>query len=142
MESLLFHDPKKLEVLAAVAMPDHAHLICFINRDAAREEYLLSDIMASIKSYSAHAINRKLKRKGHVWFDESFDHVIRHEEGIDAKIDYVKMNPIRAGLVNSPEEYPWLYAEDMVDWKACMNNEGQPWPALKACRKMREIREI
>ena len=111
MESLLFHDKMKLEVLAAVSMPDHAHLICFINRDAAREEYLLSDIMASIKSYSAHAINKKLNRKGHVWLDESFDHVIRHEEGIDAKIDYVKINPVRAGLVKAPGEYPWMYAE-------------------------------
>jgi len=142
MESLLFHDTKKLEVLAAVVMPDHAHLVCVMMRDTEGEEYLMSDMMRSIKSYSAHAINKCQKRKGHVWLDESFDHVVRHEEGIDAKIDYVKMNPVRAGLVKRPEDYPWLYAEDMVDWKVCSDEEGKPLPALQAWKKMREIRGL
>jgi len=56
-------------------------------------------------------VNKALKRSGTVWQDESFDHVVRHEEGLEKKIQYVRENPVRKGLVAKAEDYKWLWEE-------------------------------
>jgi hypothetical protein len=43
--------------------------------------------------------------KGKVWQDESFDHVLRSDESLAAKMAYVAENPVRAGLVKASAEY-------------------------------------
>src|SRR6266404_8240316 len=71
----------------------------------------VEQFLRRLKSESAHRINRLLARQGRVWQDESFDHVLRREEGIDAKLDYIRLNPVRAGLVLQPGEYRWMWFE-------------------------------
>jgi len=89
-------------------MPDHAHLIFtpVVNSEKS-EIYSLAEIMGGIKGASAQLINRKLDRRGRVWQTESFDHVLRSSESLDAKIDYILDNPIRAGLASKWEDYHW-----------------------------------
>ena len=71
-------------------MPDHVHLILTPLIDERRGEmFSLIRIMQSIKGSSARAINQRLRRNGPVWQEESFDHVLRSSEGLDAKIEYV-----------------------------------------------------
>ena len=53
-------------------------------------------------------MNRLIGREGPVWQDESFDHVLRLEESLEEKIEHIRMNPVRAGLIQKPEEYRWL----------------------------------
>ncbi len=55
--------------------------------------------MNGIKGASAHSINKLLKRRGHVWQDESFDHILRSEEKMISKVEYICQNPVRKGLV-------------------------------------------
>ena len=50
-----------------------------------REIFSLIEIMRGIKGASARAINECLGRHGPVWQEESFDHVLRSSEGLDAK---------------------------------------------------------
>jgi hypothetical protein len=73
--------------------------------------FLCQEIFQKVTSESAHRINRLLGREGRVWQDESFDHVLRREEGIDAKLDYIRLNPVRAALVLQPGEYKWMWFE-------------------------------
>jgi len=89
-------------------MPDHVHLVLTPLRDE-NGLFSVAEIMQGIKSSSAHQINRALNRTGQVWQHESFDHVLRREEGIEAKVEYVIQNPVRAGLVRNISEYPWLW---------------------------------
>ncbi|MGE5053521.1 MAG: transposase [Acidobacteriota bacterium] len=91
------HDHRlKYELYAAVVMPDHAHMILTpLVNEQSREIFSLIDIMRTIKSASAHLINRQLRRNGAVWQEESFDHVRRSSEGLDAKVEYVLQNPVR-----------------------------------------------
>jgi hypothetical protein len=70
--------------------------------------------MQGIKSSSAHQIVRLLNRQGQVWQHESFDHVLRREEDIRAKVAYIVQNPVRAGLVGAVSEYPWLWVSPEV----------------------------
>jgi len=97
-------------------MPDHVHLIFIPLVDyEAKEVYSLATIMDSIKGASAHGINKALGRKGRVWQAESFDHVVRSSEGLDAKIQYVLENPVRRGLVGEWSGYPWLWKKAFVN---------------------------
>ena len=61
-----------------------------------------------LKGYSAFRINRELGRTGSVWQDETYDHVIRGGEMQEMFI-YALFNPVRKGLVSTPEEYEWLW---------------------------------
>jgi hypothetical protein len=36
-----------------------------------------------------------------------FDHLIRHSESYAEKWEYVRLNPVRAGLVKTCQEWPW-----------------------------------
>lgn len=88
-------------------MPDHVHLV-LTPRYEGNSFFSVAEIMQGIKSASAHKINRELNRDGQVWQRESFDPVLRREESIHAKVEYMIQNPVRAGLVKSPAEYQWL----------------------------------
>lgn len=108
LESCVRADGRKYTLHAAVVMPDHVHLICMPLIDR-RGSISIPEITRTIKSESAHRINKALGRTGRVWQDESFDHVLRGNESLRKKVQYVLENPVRAGLVISPAEYPWLW---------------------------------
>ena len=97
-------------------MPDHVHLIFtpLINYEA-MEVCSLAEIMDAIKGVSAHKINKALGRKGRVWQPESFDHVLRSSENLDAKIEYVLENPVRQGLSVDWNSYPWVWRKPFVN---------------------------
>ena len=99
-----------INLYVALVMPDHVHMIFTpLTNYAAKEVYSLASIMDAIKGASSHKINHALGRKGTVWQAESFDHVLRSSESLDAKIAYILANPVRAGLVTRSEEYRWLW---------------------------------
>jgi len=90
-------------------MPDHVHLLLSPLSDSQGRPYALSEILKGIKGTSAIAVNKALGRKGKVWQSESFDHILRSEESLADKGDYLLNNPVRKGLAANPEEYPWLW---------------------------------
>lgn len=117
-------DGKRLKVHAVVVMPDHVHMIFTPlheaqpraavphNKGIGQADYFsFEEILGAIKGASAHSINKLLGRKGDVWQDESFDHVLRSEERLTEKVDYLCQNPFRKGLVALGEQYRWLWKE-------------------------------
>src|SRR5438045_469619 len=65
---------------AAVIMPDHAHALARpLPVDPARPTagavYDLSELIASVKKFSALRINRRRGRQGTLWQDERHDHI-------------------------------------------------------------------
>jgi REP element-mobilizing transposase RayT len=116
LECCLHDNGKKFDLRVAVVMPDHVHIIFTPLVDLeAMEVCSLAEIMNAIKGASAHKINRALGRRGRVWQPESFDHVVRSSEGLDAKIQYVLENPVRRGLVAEWTDYPWLWRKAFVN---------------------------
>jgi REP element-mobilizing transposase RayT len=101
-------DGTKCTLHGLVVMPDHVHLV-FTPLADDDGPISLPEILQKVKSESAHRVNKLLGRKGRVWQDESFDHVLRREEAIEAKLEYIRMNPVRAALVQEPEEYKWMW---------------------------------
>jgi len=92
-------------------MPDHVHLIFTPLSDELGNPFGLAEIIHGIKSSAAHSINKVLNRRGHVWQREFFDHLLRSDEKIREKVEYISQNPVRRSLVTSEDDYPWLWRE-------------------------------
>jgi REP element-mobilizing transposase RayT len=101
----------KMHIFGIVVMPDHVHMIFEPLTDGSGNPFSLSEIMNGIKGASAHSINKYLNRQGHVWQDESFDHILRSDEKAESKVEYICQNPVRKGLVNEVDDYAWLWRE-------------------------------
>jgi REP-associated tyrosine transposase len=99
---------------AVVVMPDHIHLALSFLRDKTGDQFTLSRVLHSIKGASAHSINKLLDRRGPVWQDESFDHIVRSYENLEGTVEYIRQNPVRRGLVKRPEHYKWLWVAPTV----------------------------
>jgi REP element-mobilizing transposase RayT len=113
LESCLWGNGTRLSLNGTVVMPDHVHLI-FTPLCAEDSPYSIAEIMQGIKGASAHKINRLLNRSGQVWQRESFDRVLRRDDGVRVKVEYMIQNPVRAGLVRNANEYRWLWVSDLA----------------------------
>ncbi|TES93221.1 MAG: hypothetical protein E3J87_02755 [Candidatus Cloacimonadota bacterium] len=98
------HKKEWMYLLSFVVMPEHSHII-IIPRDKDS-----SQIMHSIKSYTANKINEFLKRKGNLWQQSFWEYTIPNRKILLQKVQYVHNNPVRKGLCNTPEEYPFSSA--------------------------------
>ena len=87
------------DIPQACFMPDHVHLFAAPMRH--REESL-ADLMRAWKS----CVTLRLKR-GQIWQTSFFDHLLRSDESAEQKWEYVRQNPVRAGLCERPEDYVW-----------------------------------
>jgi len=116
MSHILHDHGVRLRIVCAVVMPDHAHLLYVPLNDEAGNRFTKGEVIGAMKGASAHSINKLLQRQGAVWQTESFDHVVRNSEALDAKIDYVCHNPVKSGLCEREDDYPWLWTA-WLDWK-------------------------
>ena len=101
----------EIELIEGHAMADHVHLLLTPLADEDGSTYGLAEILQAVKSTSSRSINRNLSRKGRVWQDESFDRLLRSDESIRQKAEYICANPVRAGLSQHEDDYPWLWRE-------------------------------
>jgi REP element-mobilizing transposase RayT len=113
LERCLKENGSKFDLHAAVVMPDHTHLLLSPLRNPDGWNFSLPQIMHAIKGVSARRINQLLDRHGPVWQEEFFDHVLRSNDSLDEKTDYIFRNPVRAGLVKTASEYRWMWRGKM-----------------------------
>nr|WP_315861222.1 transposase [Anatilimnocola floriformis] len=74
-------------------MPNHVHLLAvFATAEA------MADQCDSWLKFSATKINRLLSRKGKLWQQEPFDHLVRSPEQYEYLRKYIADNPTKAGL--------------------------------------------
>ena len=95
-----------------VVMPNHVHLLMTPNSDVSR-------IMQRIKGASAMECNRVMDRAGRpFWQRESYDHMVRGPEEFERIARYIEQNPVKAGLTDSPERWPWSSAKSRLKSRA------------------------
>jgi putative transposase len=80
-----------------VIMPDHVHL--FVRGSQVFRVGRLKQALA--KAAGLCRANRQL------WEEGFFDHVLRNDESYSQKWNYVRENPVRAGLVKSVGDWPY-----------------------------------
>lgn len=101
-DTLKRFDGERYRLIAWCVMPNHVHLLV-----EAKTGYPLSDTVHSWKSFSAHKANDLLGRKGKFWMPDYFDRFIRDGKHFVASCEYIRQNPVKAGLVVAPEDWPW-----------------------------------
>jgi putative transposase len=104
LECCVKESGRKFELHAALVRPDPVHLIYSPLRRSDGWSYSLPEIVKAIKGRSAREINLALEPSCSVWQEEFFDHVLRSNDSLVDRLDYVCQNPVRAGLVSTEAE--------------------------------------
>jgi putative transposase len=94
-----------------VIMPDHIHLFCAPGRIDAPE---LKRWVQYWRSKASRAWPRPDEQP--VWQKSFWDAQLRHGESYSSKWDYVRNNPIRAGLCMSPDDWPFQGQMNILPW--------------------------
>jgi REP element-mobilizing transposase RayT len=122
-DTIRHFDGQRYQLIAWCVMPNHVHVIF-----SPLGEETLETILHAWKSYSAHEANTLLRRTGHFWQREYFDHIVRNETSLHKIIRYVEDNPQKAGLQN----WPWVssaVSRSAVSHSAVSGSAGfQPAP--------------
>ena len=92
---------------AWVFLPDHWHAIIF-----PPYPLTISRVMESIKVGSTHRINSGRRESGLLWQPRFFDRAVRTVQEYYEKVEYIHLNPVRAGLVERAEDWPWSSVRD------------------------------
>ena len=112
-----FHN-KRYELFAACVMPDHVHALMQPwpkNEnvpDGDQVFWSLSEILGSIKSFTAHEINKLENRTGQLWDKESFDRFIRSDRDLEEKFHYILRNPWDSNVTQQSEDYSWIWTQE------------------------------
>ncbi|MBI2190727.1 MAG: hypothetical protein HYU36_01925 [Planctomycetes bacterium] len=126
-ESLYFFAGQRYDLYCYVIMPSHIHWVFRPKEEWVKE--VMPDgkerspreiILHSVNLHSARECNRLLGRKGTFWQDESYGHCVRDGGEFVRIIEYVEGNPVKAHLVESPEQWDFSSARDRKEL-------GIPW---------------
>lgn len=79
-----------------VIMPDHIHFIATFDLTAG-----LRNTVSSWKRYQTTSL-------GIDWQSDFFEHRLRSQAEFDEKCHYVRMNPVRKGLIKNPDDWPYV----------------------------------
>jgi len=93
-----YHAVGRWHLRLFLAMPDHVHALA---------SFPATETMARVVSAWKHFIGRRL---GLVWQRDFFDHRLRTAASLDDKAHYIRLNPVRAGLVARPEAWPYVWS--------------------------------
>lgn len=101
----LFHfDGDRYKVICSTIMSNHVHFI-FYKLDRG-----LSQIMKSLKGFSAWESNKILNRVGErFWQIESYDRMVRNRDELKYRINYTLNNPVEVGVIKNWKDYPYNY---------------------------------
>jgi putative transposase len=98
----------RYELLEYVVMPNHVHLLILPLRSPAQ-------LMRWLKGTTARRANAILNRTGEpFWQDESFDHWCRDTDEVARIRQYIALNPVRCGLVQRAQDWPWSSAHERL----------------------------
>lgn len=102
-------------IVAECFMPDHVHqLVKGCSLTANGRTY-----MKLAKQYSGYYFNREYGEK--LWQRYGHDRFLRRDQEPRAIIRYILENPVRAGLVEKVQDYPFTYSrlhttEELIEW--------------------------
>ncbi len=101
-KSFLYFTDSSYRLWAWTIMPNHVHLL--LTPNPGNE---LSKIIQSIKTFTSREANMKLGREGRFWHRDYFDRYIRDRSHFARVVRYIENNPVKAGLCDSPQSWPY-----------------------------------
>ncbi len=92
-------------LLSFVVMPEHFHALIIPQKG-----YTISGVMQKIKSLFVKKMREELNWEGNFWQKSFYDFVVYTDKKLIEKINYILQNPVRRGLVQKVEDYPFSTA--------------------------------
>jgi putative transposase len=111
----------RFELWAFVVMPEHVHLLVYPSTGTT-----VAQILRAVKQPSANRILNHLRETESALYDKlqvtsnhgkierrlwqaggGYDRNVVSEKAARAMVDYIHQNPVRRGLVESPQEWQW-----------------------------------
>jgi putative transposase len=124
-------------VFGYVVMPEHVHLL--VNEPALGT---IADFMQMLKRKVSDQV-RKV-RQGNAgeqafWQARYFDHNVRNRPGFVTQLRYTHRNPVKRGLCEAPEDWPWSSFRAWARGEVGPVEVENEWTALRreACRDLR-----
>lgn len=96
---------ERFQLLAYVVMPDHFHLIAWPQGNTTT-----CRVMKMIKGRFAREHQVSRAKSGSFWQSRYHEEALQSEEALWSAVEYVHYNPVVAGLVEDPRDYPWSSA--------------------------------
>ncbi len=127
-----------MDVLAYCLMDNHTHLIV-----VPRAEEDLARVVGDLHQFYSRRTNFKRRWRGYLWQGRFFSCPLS-DRHLYAALRYVELNPVRAGIVERPELYPWSSAgphvlgtndrltrphpltEGIGDWREFLTTDSSP----------------
>lgn len=103
---------------AYVLMPNHYHLFLQL------VEETLSDGMRFLNGEYARLFNKRHRRVGHLFQGRYKAHNVEEETYFLQVLRYLVLNPVRAGIVERPEQFEWS------SHRAVIGEVDTPWVAV------------
>ncbi|HEX4638425.1 MAG TPA: transposase [Chthoniobacterales bacterium] len=97
---------REIAVGQYVIMPDHIHLFV-----SGHFDFVLDQWIRALK----RSLSKSIKAPRPHWQTGFFDHMIRHSESYSEKWEYVRQNPVRANLVQDPDDWPFQGEIESID---------------------------
>lgn len=98
------------DIVAAVVLPDHLHMLWSLPPDDAefskRWSLIKAGFSRGVPKNDRRSVSRARKGERGVWQRRFYEHLCRDEDDIRAHIDYIHFNPVKHGLVKRPADWP------------------------------------
>jgi putative transposase len=88
-------------------MPEHIHIIV----QPHLKKYNISKIMKHIKGSFARTHNNLTYKSGPIWQNRFYDTILRDEQALMVRLNYILQNPVRANIIKEAKDYPYSSAK-------------------------------
>lgn len=92
----------QVAIHAYVLMDNHVHLLA-----TPKTSDSISKMMQTLGRLYVRYFNREYRRSGTLWEGRYKSCLVQSENYLLECYRYIELNPVRAGMVNDPADYPW-----------------------------------
>jgi putative transposase len=117
-----YSDKWGVAIWAYCLMTNHVHLLVM----PSGEESLAQCIGRTNLIYTQY-VNRKYRRSGRLWQNRFYSTIVEDDPYLWAVVRYIELNPVKAGQVQKPEDYPWSSCKGNISGKGDALISGHDW---------------
>ena len=136
-DTLIYYSHLNYEIIAYCLMNNHFHLIIKTNEEP------LKNFMSRINSIYARYFNKKYDYVGHLFEKSYFSSIIQTDTQLLETSKYIHLNPVRAKIVELPEQYRWSSYGVFIGERECdIINPNYIWNYFDLKRKTEGYRKF
>ncbi|WP_228409505.1 transposase [Radiobacillus deserti] len=119
------YERRPFELACYCLLTNHFHLLL------RSKEQPISSVMSVINKKYASYFNTKYNVTGHVFEERFYDSIVPDPLAILDVSSYIHLNPLFAGLVRNPAEYPWCSYGYFANKRMKQNQSPSPFLTLE-----------